>query len=565
MLTVSGTSGAQAASTQKTLQTAPYNRIGILFQIPNLPDVPNLTSPISNVLVKNYSPTLVWSQTNVPVGSTFDHYQVQLATDTYFMFVLQDASITDVNTPNYTATPNLDSNLKIFWRVRVCDTLLKCSLWSNVGNFRTAIRPPNLITPINEAQTTDRLPLFDWNNIEGASSYTIHISNNPAFAPILMNKTVISSNFTPIFNLPLGTLYWRVRANGVNGPSSWSVKRSIIEEPYVGNIYYVSTTGNDGNPGAQDSPWATIQKAANTMVAGDTALVQPGNYSERVNISNSEITLQAEGNISGNLNTIRGFTITDPTCDWGIQTTGDNNLIENNEIHHTHQDGIRFFGSYNTFRGNYIHDILANDTIVTHSDCFQTWSWDWDVHDVLFENNTCINNETVNSNNEFAYISRDKTRLKPNGETAEIRDITFRNNILVIYRPIYAGFGLGDVSNITIENNTIVNMSQGGDNTAAIEANMTGFSFINNLCINWGNQNRPYWKPYVVANTGKINHNAIYNNNGIPPKFMGYPNDLWMIDPKIVSFPGLDFHLRPGSPLCTAGTNGTYIGAYPCQ
>ncbi len=43
-----------------------------------------------------------------------------------------------------------------------------------------------------------------------------------------------------------------------------------------GNIYFVSTTGNNGNDGSFSSPWATMVKAKNTMVAGDTTYVMNG-------------------------------------------------------------------------------------------------------------------------------------------------------------------------------------------------------------------------------------------------------------------------------------------------
>jgi hypothetical protein len=42
--------------------------------------------------------------------------------------------------------------------------------------------------------------------------------------------------------------------------------------------YYIATNGNDGNPGTSALPWATLQKAANTLLPGDTALVKPGTY-----------------------------------------------------------------------------------------------------------------------------------------------------------------------------------------------------------------------------------------------------------------------------------------------
>lgn len=42
--------------------------------------------------------------------------------------------------------------------------------------------------------------------------------------------------------------------------------------------YYVSTTGNDGNPGSESQPWLTPQHAADTAVAGDTVIYENGTY-----------------------------------------------------------------------------------------------------------------------------------------------------------------------------------------------------------------------------------------------------------------------------------------------
>lgn len=54
-----------------------------------------------------------------------------------------------------------------------------------------------------------------------------------------------------------------------------------------GATFFVSTTGNDANPGTSASPWRTIQHAANTVHAGDTVQVQGGVYNESVTISGS--------------------------------------------------------------------------------------------------------------------------------------------------------------------------------------------------------------------------------------------------------------------------------------
>jgi hypothetical protein len=49
-----------------------------------------------------------------------------------------------------------------------------------------------------------------------------------------------------------------------------------------GRTYYVSPSGNDANPGTEAQPWRTIQKAADTMMAGDTVYIRGGTYSEQV-------------------------------------------------------------------------------------------------------------------------------------------------------------------------------------------------------------------------------------------------------------------------------------------
>ena len=62
----------------------------------------------------------------------------------------------------------------------------------------------------------------------------------------------------------------------------------------------MATNGNDGNPGTLAQPWRTIQKAANTMVAGDTVFIRGGTYNELV-------TVQYRGNSSGPYTTFTAY------------------------------------------------------------------------------------------------------------------------------------------------------------------------------------------------------------------------------------------------------------------
>ena len=56
----------------------------------------------------------------------------------------------------------------------------------------------------------------------------------------------------------------------------------------VGKVYYVSTSGNDENPGTgRRSAFLTLQKAADVMVAGDTCFVSGEIYRETVKLKHS--------------------------------------------------------------------------------------------------------------------------------------------------------------------------------------------------------------------------------------------------------------------------------------
>jgi len=64
--------------------------------------------------------------------------------------------------------------------------------------------------------------------------------------------------------------------------------------------YYVSPRGSDTNPGSVDEPWRTIQKAADTLGPGDTAVLLDGNYEEgmvqftRSGTQSDRITVRAQ-------------------------------------------------------------------------------------------------------------------------------------------------------------------------------------------------------------------------------------------------------------------------------
>ncbi len=91
------------------------------------------------------------------------------------------------------------------------------------GSFRTAIRPPILLSPAHASTLTDLRPTFDWKDVPGASSYNLQVSLTLDFTRLLLNTRTLASGYSMPFDLPVNmTLYWRVRAFGLNGPSLWS-------------------------------------------------------------------------------------------------------------------------------------------------------------------------------------------------------------------------------------------------------------------------------------------------------------------------------------------------------
>ncbi|MFC5469430.1 right-handed parallel beta-helix repeat-containing protein [Cohnella suwonensis] len=73
-------------------------------------------------------------------------------------------------------------------------------------------------------------------------------------------------------------------------------------------IFFVSASGDDINPGTLDSPWRTIQKAADTLKPGETVYVRGGIYSELVSVKNS-------GTLDGGFITFQNYMNETPVID----------------------------------------------------------------------------------------------------------------------------------------------------------------------------------------------------------------------------------------------------------
>jgi hypothetical protein len=88
-----------------------------------------------------------------------------------------------------------------------------------------------------------------------------------------------------------------------------------------GTTYYVSTSGNDSNAGTLSAPWRTMQKAANTVKAGDTVQVRAGTYNEIV-------TMKTSGNTTAGYITFQNYPGEAPIVDGtGLAAGGQTGLF----------------------------------------------------------------------------------------------------------------------------------------------------------------------------------------------------------------------------------------------
>ncbi len=109
--------------------------------------------------------------------------------------------------------------------------------------------------------------MFEWLPVDGAAGYTVQVSKTDGFGKVTAGYTLKSAQnwFAPGSDLPAnGTFFWRVRANGANGPSLFSEARSF-------------TTGQPPSVPALKSPAAgALVREVRPRLDWSTVVLLPG-------------------------------------------------------------------------------------------------------------------------------------------------------------------------------------------------------------------------------------------------------------------------------------------------
>lgn len=206
--------------------------------------------------------------------------------------------------------------------------------------------------------------------------------------------------------------------------------------------YYVSPTGNDANDGSLSTPWKTIQKCANTMVAGDTCITRDGVYQENLVISRTGtegrlLSFKSENRhgavVVGSVNVrntahyvrVQGYKVIIPDGgNSGIISSGDHNeIIENYVTTNSTRLGLNntalgMDGNYSLAEGNYVEK-------------------------------TCFGYNLNGSNNVFQ--NNEATRLKLNGDCGDVDYMRFFGSNHLIKNNTFHGVDMAEIGGAHVD------------------------------------------------------------------------------------------------------------------
>ena len=187
---------------------------------------------------------------------------------------------------------------------------------------------------------------------------------------------------------------------------------NTIHTKAAGNVYYVSPTGNDSNPGTASAPFRTFAKANSVLTAGSTLYIYAGVYNQQLKITNSGtgsawITVKSLGGtavidmlkavspgleIRASYVAVNTLTVRNST-DVCVNLAGGNIIVNNVNVYTCSRHGIQANNSFNiTIQNSRVfHTVLSNAARVLVS------GWGSaikvrDSHNILIQGNTVYNN-----------------------------------------------------------------------------------------------------------------------------------------------------------------------------
>lgn len=168
--------------------------------------------------------------TPVPTAKS---YRLEMSTSPEF----KNPVVTELSST--TASYVIESPGSYFFRVKAFDKEnQEITDYSSVKTssylWRAPLGTPRLKEPFNNAsiflqKETDAFIWLEWKKVQGAKSYTLEISTSPDFSKPFVKTNVGANRYLIKEKVPLGKLYWRVRADSDRDSehSDWTASREF--------------------------------------------------------------------------------------------------------------------------------------------------------------------------------------------------------------------------------------------------------------------------------------------------------------------------------------------------
>jgi len=404
--------------------------------------------------------------------------------------------------------------------------------------------------------------------------------------------------------------YW-VNYDNINIYSD-KVTASLPRNP---TTIYVSPNGDDNNSGTISQPLATIAKALDLSLPGDTILVKDGFYNESIDVkldifttlkvyatSDKRLTIKSENKhgakIKGvdlsliNFVTVDGFDVNGSISmgglnvmyrtwysrgarvinnfvhdGWGIGATAYDGYVANNYILRCNR-GVGVGGDNMLVENNEIERLIYRDRDADYFRFFGTnhtirnnymhgtrkeevGGSHTDGFQTFGDNGECAKNIIIENNFIKDWHGQS---FMITGEAGCHENIIIRNNVCIA--PGAWGIDACGIKNLRVYNNIFVNVGYHGIGfeerlTKSGEVVYTTGEIKNNIFYNAGSD---YWTRFKDGL--QASNNLIYHTDKIVNQST-YPNDIVNQDPLFVDISNYNFHLRSDSPAIDRGATLT--------
>jgi len=381
------------------------------------------------------------------------------------------------------------------------------------------------------------------------------------------------------------------------------------------NVYYVSTSGNDANPGTEVLPWKTIKKVNSytfqqgdsiLFKRGDRWLLNSGGEAGSLVVTSNGVTFGGYG--SGNLPVFDGSNMQDTGTMYRGMIVLDNIsyiTIENLDLYNAIKQQI----GMGTNGGNAHHITIQNCTIRTNRTngfmlmYIENHGAQGSTNNIIIRNNHFYDSKwnamritggvtkVTISGNEIHQVLHNGIDTWPRNETNNA-DFEISNNNIYNYGAVNGGaIYIPNSTRFQIYDNDLHDPASGTQDTYGIKAgSVTGYNLDNIIVRNnriWNvntNNSNTYALWFDKCTDCIAENNTLYKNSStlldlnntrfVNKNNLAYGNTRqgtsgiallnFLGDPKFFDPTAGDFHIPSDSPACSAGENNTYIGAFPC-